>query len=115
MFEMLYSKIHRAVITDVNIEYTGSITISSTLMSAADIVEYQKVLVADINNGNRFETYVIKSEEKNVVCINGAAARLVAVGDKVIIMAFKYVMDVSNNYTPIVVLVDENNNIRNGD
>lgn len=112
MFEILHSKIHRAVVTDANLDYEGSITLSSRLMKAAGIEEYQKVLIADVDNGNRFETYVIKSDENNVVCINGSAARLVSVGDKVIIMAFKLVESMSDKYTPLIVHVDEENNIR---
>lgn len=112
MFEILHSKIHRAVVTDANLDYEGSITLSSRLMVAAGIEEYQKVLIADVDNGNRFETYVIESDKNNVVCINGSAARLVSVGDKVIIMAFKLVDRKPDEYTPLIVHVDEENNIR---
>lgn len=111
MIEILHSKIHRAVITDANIDYEGSITISEDLMIAADIIEYQKVLVVDINNGVRLETYVIKTDVNNVVCLNGAAAKLVSVGDKVIIMSYKYVDYVVPNYRPIVVKVDDKNSL----
>ncbi|MDR0951799.1 MAG: aspartate 1-decarboxylase [Oscillospiraceae bacterium] len=109
MIEMLQLKIHRAVVTDANLNYEGSITISADLMKLAGLREYQKVLVVDVNNGQRFETYVIKSEAKNVICLNGAAARLVSVGDRVIIMAFCYLENVPEDYKPRIVLLDENN------
>lgn len=111
MIEMLKSKIHRATVTDANINYEGSITISEELMCAADIREYQKVLVVDINNGSRFETYVIKSNQSGVVCINGAAARLVSIGDKVIIMAFVYLENPKEQYDPTIILLNEKNEV----
>ena len=88
MIEILQSKIHKAVVTDANINYEGSITISADLIKLVGLYEFQKVLVVDINNGQRFETYVIETADPNVICLNGAAARLVTVGDLVIIMAF---------------------------
>jgi aspartate 1-decarboxylase len=111
MIEVLKSKIHRAVVTDANINYEGSITISSTLIKKASICRYQKVLVVDINNGNRFETYVIESTEENVICINGAAARLVGVGDNIIIMSFHYVDFLTENYEPIILCLNEKNEV----
>lgn len=111
MIEVLSAKIHRATITDSNIEYEGSITISQNMIKQAGMYPYQKVLVVDIDNGNRFETYIIPSQEAGVVCINGAAARLVCVKDKVIIMAFQYVENIPQDYTPICVKVDEKNNM----
>lgn len=113
MIEVLKSKVHRAVVTDANLNYEGSITIYKELMEAADIHEFEKVAVVDINNGQRFETYVIKGENKNnSICLNGAAARLVSIGDKIIIMAYRHVDENSLlNYKPIVILVNEYNEI----
>jgi len=89
MLTMLKAKIHRAVVTEANLNYVGSITIDAALMEAAGILEYEQVHVVDINNGNRFETYVISgSRDSGVICLNGAAARLVQPGDQVIIMAY---------------------------
>ncbi|KKQ94181.1 MAG: aspartate 1-decarboxylase [candidate division CPR2 bacterium GW2011_GWC1_39_9] len=85
--QVLKSKIHRAVVRDKNSEYEGSITIGKELMDAADLWSYEKVLVADLNNGNRFETYVIEGISKEII-VNGAAAHLVEIGDKLTIMAF---------------------------
>lgn len=112
MIQILKSKIHRATVTESNLEYNGSITLSQEYLKLAKIREFEKVLVVDINNGNRFETYVIKTTKKKVICLNGAAARLVSVGDKVIIMSFEFVQsDESDNYKPNVVLLDENNEV----
>jgi aspartate 1-decarboxylase len=111
---MLKSKIHRATITDVNIDYEGSITIDPVIMEKADILPYERVEVANINNGNRFSTYVITGEKNSgEISLNGAAARLGETGDLVIIFSYAHL---SNNditqYKPIVVLVDENNKIK---
>jgi aspartate 1-decarboxylase len=104
---LLRGKIHRATITDANVEYVGSITIDKDLLAKADIWPGEKVLVADVNNGARFETYTVEGEAgSGMVCVNGAAARLVRVGDKIIIMAFEY-SDVP--VKPKVVLVDDKN------
>ena len=111
MLELLKSKIHRATVTDANIDYEGSITISRNLMKVANIIEYEKVLVVDINNGNRFETYVIETSKEGVICLNGAAARLVSVGDKVIIMAFIHLDTPKDNYNPTIVLLNEKNEV----
>jgi aspartate 1-decarboxylase len=113
-FEMLYSKIHRATVTDANLNYVGSITIDEELMKAAKLRVGQKVDIVNINNGERFSTYVIKGEfGKREVCLNGAAARKVHVGDKIIIIAYA-LFDESEleGYKPIAVLVDEKNNIQ---
>lgn len=92
--QVLKSKVHRATITDANVNYEGSITLDEDLMKAADIIEFEKVLIADINNGQRFETYVIKGPAgSGKVCINGAAARLVNIGDLIIIMSFAYLTE----------------------
>jgi len=90
--EILKSKIHRAVVTEANIDYIGSITIDENLMDAANLVENEKVHVVNINNGERIETYVIRGERgSGVICMNGPAARKALAGDIVIIMSFGYV------------------------
>lgn len=110
---MLKGKIHRAVVTQAELDYVGSVTIDTELMDAAGIMEYEKVQIVDINNGERFETYTIAGERgSGVVCLNGAAARCVQKGDKVIIMAY-CALDESEarSHRPKVVFVDENNRI----
>ncbi len=109
--ELLKSKIHRAVITDADLNYAGSITIDPVLMRMADLREHEKVQVVDLNNGARFETYCILGKpESGEVCINGAAARLVHVGDIAIIMAFTWLSDLeSEGFSPKVVKVDAKN------
>ena len=111
LLSMLKSKIHRATVTDANINYVGSITIDSDLMQLAGIYEFEKVLVADVNNGTRLETYVISGEPgSGCICLNGAAANLCNIGDTVIIMAFGLVdSSEANEVQPEVVFVDENN------
>ena len=87
--EMLKGKIHRATVTQAELDYVGSITVDEALLEAAGILEYEKVQIVDINNGNRFETYTICGQRgSGMICLNGAAARCVSVGDKVIIMAY---------------------------
>ena len=111
---MLKSKIHRAMVTEAKLNYVGSITIDSNIMEQANIHEYEKVQVVDVDNGNRLETYVISGKENSgVVCLNGAAARLVNPGDKVIIMAY-CIMDEKEvaNFKPTVVFVNEDNSIK---
>ena len=111
----LKSKIHRATVTQAELDYVGSITIDSVLMEAAGLYEYEKVQVVDINNGNRFETYVIKGEAgSGVICVNGAAARCVLPRDKVIIMAYGVMPpeELAKNQ-PKVVFVDDKNKIAN--
>lgn len=112
-FEMLYSKIHRATVTDANLEYVGSITIDEELLEASQIRVGQKVDVLNINNGERFSTYVIKGKRgKRDICINGAAARKAHRGDVVIIVAYGYYsQEELTDYKPNVVLVDSRNNI----
>ena len=86
---MLKSKIHRARVTEANVNYEGSVTIDKKLMEAADILPYEQVHVLDVNNGNRFTTYAIEGEYgSGVICLNGAAARMVTVGDVVIILTY---------------------------
>ena len=112
---MLKSKIHRATVTEADINYEGSITIDTELMEAANILPYEKVQVLDIDNGSRLETYAIEGEAgSRVICMNGAAARLVHPGDKVIILTYHDVPEEeTRNYHPIVVNVDEKNDIVN--
>ncbi|HSQ22605.1 MAG TPA: aspartate 1-decarboxylase, partial [Coriobacteriia bacterium] len=91
---MLKSKIHRATLTDANVDYEGSITIDAELMAAADIIEHEAVMVWDVTNGSRFETYAITGEPgSGVMCVNGAAAHLVSVGDLVIVATFADMAD----------------------
>ncbi|EAJ5792960.1 aspartate 1-decarboxylase, partial [Campylobacter coli] len=85
---LLKSKIHRASVTEARLDYVGSISIDEKLLQASGILEYEKVQVVNVNNGARFETYTIATQEEGVVCLNGAAARLAEVGDKVIIMSY---------------------------
>ncbi|MGN0612269.1 MAG: aspartate 1-decarboxylase [Porcipelethomonas sp.] len=110
---MLKSKIHRAVTTEANLNYVGSITIDSALMKASGILEYEKVQVVNVNNGSRIETYAICGEENSgVICLNGAAARCAAPGDIVIIMAYADMTpDEAAVFEPKVVLVDNQNRI----
>lgn len=111
--EMLYSKLHRATVTDANLNYVGSITIDEELMQAAKMRVGQKVEILDINNGERFSTYVIQGERgKRDICLNGAAARKVHKGDKIIIVAYgTYHEDELDAYKPRVVLLNDDNNI----
>ena len=110
---MLKSKIHRVTVTQSELNYVGSITIDKGLMDAAGLVEYEKVQVVDIDNGTRFETYVITGEQNSgCICLNGAAARCVHVGDKVIIMAYAQMLtNEIENYRPNIVFVNEKNKI----
>ncbi len=106
--EILKSKIHRVTVTEANLNYVGSITIDEDLMDAAHLIEFEKVSVVDINNGERFETYVIKGGRgTHVICLNGPAARKVAVGDVVIIMSYAS-MDFgeAKTFQPFIVFPD---------
>lgn len=111
--EMLKGKIHRAVVTQAELDYVGSITVDEKLMQAAGILEYEKVQIVDINNGNRFETYTIAGEPgSGVICLNGAAARCVSTGDKVIIMSYgQYEPEEAKKHKPTVVFVDDQNRV----
>ena len=111
--DMLYSKIHRACVTDANLNYVGSITVDIELMKLAKLLPGQKVEIVNINNGERFTTYVIEGEEGNRdICLNGAAARKAHVGDRIIIIAYATMSrKEAKKFKPYVVLVDENNNI----
>ena len=107
---LLKSKIHRASVTEARLDYVGSISIDEKLLQASGILEYEKVQVVNINNGARFETYTIATQEEGVVCLNGATARLAEVGDKVIIMSYAdFNEEEANTFKPKVVFVDENN------
>ena len=109
--EILKSKIHRATITDANLNYNGSITIDPVLLKLADIQEYEKVQVVNVNNGQRFETYAIVGKpESGIICINGAAARLCHVGDVIIIMTFALLNEKEMaSHHPKIVKVDGKN------
>ena len=113
-YRLLKSKIHRVKVTDTQIDYDGSITIDEDLMDAAGIVAYEKVLVANVTNGTRHETYVVKDARgSGNITVMGAAAHLVNTGDLVIIMAFTDVDDSQlANHKPKVILVDQNNHAR---
>ena len=113
VLDMLKGKIHRATVTQAEVDYVGSITIDRDLMDAAGILEYERVQVADVERGTRLETYVIAGEPASgVICLNGAAAQLVDVGDKVIIMAYAQMTpEEAAANKPRVVFVDEHNKI----
>ena len=108
---MMKSKIHRATVTDANLHYVGSITVDPLLLDAADILEYEQVVIVDIDNGSRFETYTILGEPgSGEICLNGAAARLVHPGDKIIIITYAdYETAELEGYEPVVVHVDDRN------
>ena len=109
--EMLKGKIHRATVRQSELDYVGSITVDEDLLNAAGILEYEKVQIVDINNGSRFETYTICGEKgSGMICLNGAAARCVNAGDKIIIMAYgQYTPEEAKKHRPTVVFVDEQN------
>lgn len=110
---MLKGKIHRAVVTQAELNYVGSITVDEDLLDAAGIYEYERVEIADVDNGARFATYTIAGERgSGIICLNGAAARMVQKGDKIILMAYAQ-MDENEvkNHSPKVVFVDEKNHI----
>jgi aspartate 1-decarboxylase len=110
---MCKSKIHRATVTGADLNYVGSITIDPVLMEAADLLEYEQVAVVNVNNGARFETYVIPGVVgKGEICLNGAAARMVHPGDKVIVMSYaQYSEEELERYRPVFIFVDEQNRI----
>lgn len=112
--EMLKGKIHRATVVQAELNYVGSITVDEDLLDAAGIYEYEKVSIVDVNNGSRFETYTIAGQRgSGMICLNGAAARCVSVGDKIILMAYAQITpeEVRSGYHPNVVFVDEHNHI----
>lgn len=110
---MLKGKIHRATVTQAALDYVGSITVDAELLEKSGILEYEKVAIVDINNGNRFETYTIAGEPgSGIICLNGAAARCVHEGDKIIIMAYASMTEKeAKENPPRVVFVDEANQI----
>ena len=109
---VLKSKIHTARITEAYLEYEGSIVIDETIMKAAGLVEYEKVLVANFTNGNRYETYVIKGNvNSGIISVNGAGARYSCVGDIITIFAFIN-LEVGEQLQPYIIILDENNSIK---
>ena len=111
--QMLKAKIHRAVVRQAELNYVGSITVDSELMKAAGIFEYEKVQIVDVENGSRFETYTIAGEPgSGMICLNGAAARMVQPGDHIILMSYcDMTPEEAKNHQPQVVFVDEENRI----
>lgn len=110
---MLKAKIHRATVTQAELDYVGSITVDMDLLEQAGIFEYEKVQIVDVNNGARFETYTIAGERgSGVMCLNGAAARMVQTGDKIILMAYAQVSpEEAKELHPTVLFVDERNQV----
>lgn len=108
---MLKGKIHRATVVQAELNYVGSITVDADLMDAVGILEYEKVQIVDINNGSRFETYTIAGERgSGMICLNGAAARCVSTGDKIILMAYANMTpEEAAGHHPKVLFVDDNN------
>ncbi len=113
LIQRFKSKIHRAFVTEANLNYVGSITIDEALMEAANLIEGERVQIVNNNNGERFETYVIRGERNTgMICLNGAAARRVQVGDVVIIIAYAWMEpEEARRFEPAVVFPDENNRI----
>jgi len=113
VIEVLKSKIHRVRVTQAELNYVGSITIDEDLMDAANIIANEKVQIVNNNNGARFETYVIKGERgSGIVCLNGAAARLVQVGDIIIVISYALMdFEEARHYQPVLVFPDENNRL----
>ena len=110
---MLKAKIHRATVTQAELDYVGSITVDMDLLEQAGILEYEKVQIVDVNNGSRFETYTIAGERgSGVTCLNGAAALMVQTGDKIILMAYAQVTpEEASELRPTVLFVDEKNKV----
>ncbi len=110
---MLYSKLHRATVTEANLHYVGSITIDQDLLDAAKMRVGQKIEIVNINNGERFATYIIPGEPgKKEICLNGAAARKVHVGDKIIIIAYASMNEEeADTYRPKIVILEDDNSI----
>ena len=111
--ELLKAKIHRATVVQAELDYVGSITVDSELLEASGILEYEKVQIVDINNGSRFETYTIAGEGgSGMICLNGAAARCVSTGDKIIIMSYASMTpEEAKTHKPTVIFVDDDNRI----
>ena len=113
LLEFLYSKIHRATVTDANLNYVGSITVDENILDAANLSEGQKVDILNINNGERFQTYIIAGKRGNKdFCLNGAAARKAQVGDRIIICSYALMTpEEAKIFKPSIVQIDDNNNI----
>lgn len=113
LLNMLKSKLHRATVTEADINYVGSVTIDAKLLEKSGILPGERVQIVNLNNGERFETYTISGEAgSGVICINGAAARLVQVGDKVIIIAYALMEEAkAKTFQPNVLILDEHNKI----
>lgn len=111
--EVLKSKLHHVIVTEANLHYVGSITIDETLMKAANLIENEKVQVLNMNNGERLETYVIKgAKNSGVICLNGPAARKVAIGDQVVVISFCTIdFEEAKSFKPTIVFPDNNNRI----
>lgn len=114
LLQFFKSKIHRASVTEANLNYVGSITIDETLMHAANLYEGEKVQIVNNNNGERFETYVIKGEPNSgVICLNGAAARKAEVGDIIIVISYAFMSpEEAQHFHPVSIHVDEKNRIK---
>ena len=113
VIEVLKSKIHRAKVTQAELNYVGSITIDEDLLDAANIIANEKVQIVNNNNGARFETYVIKGERgSGIICLNGATARLAQVGDIVIIMSYAHMdFEEAKKYNPLLIFPDDHNKL----
>ncbi len=113
LLEFLYAKIHRATVTDANLNYVGSITIDENILEKANLSEGQKVDILNINNGERFQTYIIAGKRGNKdFCLNGAAARKAQIGDKIIICSYAQMTpEEAKTFKPSIVQIDDNNNI----
>ncbi|MCC6866786.1 MAG: aspartate 1-decarboxylase [Ignavibacteria bacterium] len=111
---MCKSKLHRAVVTQAELYYEGSVTIDADLMDAADIMPYEKIQVVNINNGSRFESYAIEGKRRSgVICINGAAARNAAVGDHIIIITYgNFKEEELKTFKPTIILLDKDNKVK---
>ncbi len=112
--EVLRGKIHRATVTEANLDYEGSLTVDAELMEAAGLAPYEKIGVYNVSNGNRFSTYLIEGpRQSGVICVNGAAARLASAGDRIIITGYGLATEAElKAHSPRVVLVDERNRVR---
>ncbi|MCS7077263.1 MAG: aspartate 1-decarboxylase [Bacteroidia bacterium] len=113
LIEVLKSKIHRVKVTQAELNYVGSITIDKDLLDAANMIGYEKVTVLNINNGERFETYVIEGERgSGIICLNGPAARKVQVGDIIIVLSYCQIdFEQAKTFKPWVIFPDENNKL----
>ena len=113
--QILKSKIHRAVVTEADLNYVGSITIDEDLMHAANLIENEKVEVLNVNNGERFETYVIKGKPgSGQICLNGPAARRVVVGDIVIVVSYATMdFEAAKKFSPVIVFPGAGNKLKN--